>query len=164
MIRQLLMFVGTMTLGLLSACTPAAAPPATAEAPAVTATPSPAEAEEALRQLETERTAALLAEDSTFLERNYAPNYMVIGANGVIRDRAQVIDDLKNGGQTFDELSNDNVTIRIYGDTGVVMGRTTTKGTFRGQPALSPTNFTRVYARENGQWRLVANHASSVAP
>jgi ketosteroid isomerase-like protein len=112
-------------------------------------------------QLENERVPALLNSDTAFIERVYADDYVVTGANGVVRTRSQVVADMKSGVQTFQAMKNDDVKVRLYGDTAVVTGRTTQKGQYKGQASLSPTRFTRIYVKRDGQWQLVAN-ASSV--
>ena len=117
--------------------------------------------QQAITRLENERVAALIKGDTTFIERVYADDYVVNSANGLTRNRAQVVADMKSGAQTFESMSHKDVQIRAYGDTVIVTGHTTLKGQFRGQASLSPTTFTRVYARLGGQWRLVSN-ASSV--
>ena len=129
-------------------------------APATSAPASTESAEQAVLQLENERVPALLRRDTAFIERVYADDYVVTGANGVVRTRAEVVADMKSGAQTFEAMKNDGTKVRIYGDTAIVTGRTTQKGQYKGQPSLSPTMFTRVYVRLGGQWRLVANSSS----
>ena len=99
--------------------------------------------------------------NTAFVERVYADDYVVTGANGVVRTRPQVIADMKSGVQTFESMKNDDVKVRSYGDTAIVTGRTTQKGQYKGQPSLSPTLFTRVYVKRDGQWHLVANSSSA---
>jgi ketosteroid isomerase-like protein len=69
---------------------------------------------------------------------------------------------MKSGVQKSESITNDDVKVRVHGDTTVVTGRTTQKGEYKGQPSISPVLFTRVYARRGGQWQLVANHVSSI--
>lgn len=115
-----------------------------------------------MTKLENERVQALLRNDTAFIERVYADDYVVTGANGVVRTRAQVVADMKSGVQKNESITNDDVKVRVHGDTAVVTGRTTQKGEYKGQPSISPVLFTRVYARRGGQWQLVANHSSSI--
>jgi ketosteroid isomerase-like protein len=94
---------------------------------------------------------------------DYPHDYIVNSANGLTRNRAQVIADIKSGAQTFESMGHKDVLVRAYGDTAVVTGHTTIKGQYKGQPSLSPTSFTRVYVRLGGQWRLVSNSSSVYA-
>lgn len=120
----------------------------------------PAAPTESVEQLENDRVAALLRGDVAFIERVYSDDYVVNSANGMTRNKAQVIADIKSGVQSFESMSHRDVRVRVYGDTTIVTGHTILKGQYKGQPSLSPTTFTRVYAKLGGQWRLVANTSS----
>jgi ketosteroid isomerase-like protein len=148
-----------VTAVAVSSCS--APDPAPSTAAAEPAAASSDNAEESVMQLENERTPALVKGDTAFIERVYADDYMVTGANGVVRDKAAVIADMKSGAQTFESMTNDVAKVRVYGDTAVVTGRATQKGQYKGQPSASPTAFTRVYVRRNGQWQLVANASAA---
>ena len=52
--------------------------------------------EQSIRQLEKERVQALLRSDTSFIERNYANDYITTGASGLVRNRAEVIADMKS--------------------------------------------------------------------
>lgn len=151
--RSLLTIVLPVVMVAISSC--GASPEPAASAPASTEN-----VEQAVTQLENERVLALLRSDTAFLERVYIDDYVVTGANGVVRTRTEVIADMKSGAQTFESMNNDDIKVRVYEDTAIVTGRTTQKGQYKGQPSLSPTRFTRVYVRRDGQWRLVANSSS----
>jgi ketosteroid isomerase-like protein len=156
--KRSLLFVVLAAIGISSCGAPDPSPSTVTEAPAPTSTDN---AEEALIQLENERSPALVKGDTAFIERVYADDYIVTGANGVVRDKAAVIADMKSGAQTFESMTNDVAKVRVYGDTAVVTGRATQKGQYKGQPSPTPTAFTRVYVRRNGQWQLVANASAA---
>ena len=161
--RSLLMMVITVIMMSVSSC--ATSPETATSSPTPSATSAPVSTEnveQAVTKLENERVPALLRNDTAFIERVYADDYVVTGANGVVRTRAQVVADIKSGVQKIESITNDDVKVRVYGDTAVVTGRTTQKGEFKGQPSISPVLFTRVYARRGGQWQLVANHSSII--
>lgn len=156
--RSRLFVVLVAAVGISSCGAPDPSPSTAAVVPASTSTD---DAEEAVMQLENERIPALLKGDATFVERVYADDYIVTGANGVVRDKATLIADMKSGAQTFESMTNDVAKVRVYGDTAIVTGRNTQKGQYKGQPSLSPTAFTRVYVRRDGQWQLVANASAA---
>lgn len=159
----LMTIAAAIVLVSVSSCGTSPEPaPSSPAAPAASAPLSRAEVEQAVRQIETERLAALPRKETAFVERVYADDYAVAGANGVVRTRAEVISDMQSGVQTIETLNNEDIQVRVYGDTAVVTGRQTTKGTYKGRPSASPTVFTRVYVRQDDQWRLVANHSSGV--
>jgi len=161
--RSLLMMVIAVVMVSVSSCDPSRETATSSPTPSATSAPVSTEnVEQAVTKLENERVQAIVGSDTLFIERVYADDYIVIGANGIVRDRAQVIADFKSGVAKTESLTNDNVKMRVYGDTVIVTGRSTQKGEYKGQPSISPTLFTRVYVKLNGQWRLVANHASSI--
>lgn len=161
--RSLLMMVITVIVMSASSCTGSYETATSSPTPSATSAPVSTEnVEQAVTKLENERVQALLRNDTAFIERVYADDYVVTGANGIVRTRAQVVADLKSSVQKSESITNDNVKVRVHGDTAVVTGRTTQKGEYKGQPSISPVLFTRVYARRGGQWQLVANHSSSI--
>jgi ketosteroid isomerase-like protein len=51
--------------------------------------------------------------------------------------------------------------VRVYGNTAVETGRSIMNGQDKGQTVPRDTRFTRVWVKQQGRWRLVANHYSS---
>ena len=54
-----------------------------------------------------------------------------------------------------------DVQVRVYGNTAVETGRSLMNGQDKGQTVPRATRFTRVWVKQQGRWRLVANHYSS---
>ncbi|HYN25703.1 MAG TPA: nuclear transport factor 2 family protein [Pyrinomonadaceae bacterium] len=161
--RSILMIVIAGVVASVSSCATGPETATSSSTPSATSAPASSEnIEQAVTKLENERVQALLRNDTAFIERVYADDYVVTGANGIVRTRAQVVADLKSGVQKSESITNDDVKVHVHGDTAVVTGRTTQKGEYKGQPSISPVLFTRVYARRGGQWQLVANHTSSI--
>ena len=118
--------------------------------------------EQAVRQLDNERTQATQKSDTAFIERVYADDYVVIAANGRVRSKAQVVADYKSGVLKVESLKDDELKVRVYGDTAILTGRSTQKIKDNGQEISGQTLFTRVYAKRNGQWQFVTQHISRV--
>src|SRR5262249_45096958 len=118
--------------------------------------------EQAVRQLDNDRTQAILKSDTLFIERVYADDYVVIGANGTVRNKAQVVADFKSGALKVESIKDDELKVRVYGDTAILTGRSTGKTIDKGQGISGQSLFTRVYVKRNGQWQLVTNHISRI--
>ena len=116
--------------------------------------------EEAVRLLESKRVQALLHGDSAFIESNYEDDYLTTGANGLVRNKAEVIADLKAGSIRYESMTHTNVKIRVYGNTVVVTGLDSIKGVDKGQDMSGQRLFTRVWIKQRGRWRLVANQTT----
>ena len=64
----------------------------------------------------------------------------------------------------FDAYSSSNLQVRVYGDTAVVSGRMKRSRRFQGQSVDDNWQFTKIYRREGGRWRVVNFQASEVPP
>jgi len=53
------------------------------------------------------------------------------------------------------------VQVRVYGNTAVETGRSTMIGQDKGQTVSRDTRFTQVWVKQQGRWRVVANHYST---
>jgi len=116
--------------------------------------------EQAIRQLDSERIQAQVGADAAALDRIYADDFIGIGPSGTVRTKAQVISDFTSGDLKFQSITTDDVRVRVYGNTAVETGRSTMNGQDRGKAVPRDNRFTRVWVKQRGRWRLVANHYS----
>src|SRR4029453_1873231 len=118
-------------------------------------------AEEVIRKLDNERIQAEIHADGTALDRIYAADFIGVGPSGRVRTKPQVISDFTSGALQFQSIPTDEVQVRVYENTAVETGRSTMIGQDKGQTVPRDTRFTRVWVKQQGHWRLVANHYSS---
>ena len=117
--------------------------------------------EQIIRKLDNERIQAQIHADATALERIYADDFTGVGPSGTVRTKPQVISDFTSGDLRFQSITTDDVRVRVYGNTAVETGRSTMNGHDKGKEVPHDTRFTRVWVKQHGRWRLVANHYSS---
>jgi uncharacterized protein (TIGR02246 family) len=117
--------------------------------------------EQAIRKLDNERIQAQIHADAAALERIYADDFIGVGPSGTVRTKPQVISDFTSGDLRFQSITTDDVQVRVYGNAAVETGRSTMNGQDKGKPVPRDTRFTRVWIKQQGRWRLVANHYSS---
>jgi ketosteroid isomerase-like protein len=117
--------------------------------------------EEVIRKLDNERIQAQIHVDATALDRIYAADFIGVGPSGRVRTKPQVILDFTSGDLKFQSITTDDVQVRVYGNTAVETGRSIMNGQDKGQTVSRDTRFTRVWVKQQGRWRLVANHYSS---
>jgi ketosteroid isomerase-like protein len=117
---------------------------------------------EQIRKLDQERIQAQIHADAAALDRVYADDFVGIGPSGTVRTKPQVLADFTSHELTFQSITTDEVLIRVYGNTAVETGRTTTVGQDKGKVVPRDNRFTRVWVRRQGRWRLVANHYSTL--
>jgi ketosteroid isomerase-like protein len=130
---------------------------------AVSARGQAASVEDQLKKMETDRAAAVVKGDVATLETQTSDDYTLINANGQLSDKAQTMSAIKSGDikLTANELSD--LKVRVYGDTAVVTGKSSAKGTIGGRELKGPVMFTRVYVKKGGKWVSVAFQQTSIA-
>ena len=116
--------------------------------------------EQVIRQLDGERIQAQIGADAAALDRIYADDFIGVGPSGTVRTKKQVILDFTSGTLKFQSITTDEVQVRVYENTAVETGLSTMDGQDKGKPVPRNTRFTRVWVKQQGFWRLVANHYS----
>ncbi len=154
-----------LILGALfaAACATNTAPTTTTTATATSPTAKPmskTEIEQALFQIEKDGTAAMIKNDTGFLERIMADDWMWTMSDGTMVTRANLIKEVKEGSYKFTDVSMSDLHANVYGDTAIVMGKQTVKGKYKGQDIGGTDTFTDTFVKLNGQWRCVASHNS----
>jgi ketosteroid isomerase-like protein len=117
--------------------------------------------EQVIRKLDNERIQAQIHADAAALERIYADDFIGVGPSGTVRSKPQVIADFTSGDLKFQSITTDDVQVRVYENAAVEIGHSTMDGQDKGKSVPRDTRFTRVWIKQQGRWRLVANHYSS---
>jgi ketosteroid isomerase-like protein len=116
--------------------------------------------EQAIREVDHQRIQAQIGADAVALNRIYADDFIGVGPSGTVRTKPQVISDFTSGTLKFQSITTDEVQVRVYENAAVETGLSTMVGHDKGKAVPRDTRFTRVWIKQQGQWRLVANHYS----
>ncbi len=138
---------------------------AAAAAALLLATAAPAQqsdAEAELTALMDQWAAARVAGDVAFLERFYGEELTLNQMNGAVATRAQDIDAFASGVIKPEYIRDTDLTIKVYGDTAVVTGIESLKGTAGGVPGEMSLRVTNVLTMRDGEWRLVLHHSTLI--
>ena len=113
-----------------------------------------------LRDIENQLVAAWVAGDPSVHERVLADDWSVIDAQGRIRNKAEVLEEMFRPGER--ELSGriDEVSVRPYGDWAIVTGKTHVAGRYEGNEIKVTLRFMDVFRRTEGNWQVVASQAT----
>ena len=121
-----------------------------------------AEAEQKVRQINGAWVAALERGDTATLNKFMAEDcifsYALDGD-----DKAQFISDIEEGNLRVETLKRDNVEVRIYGSTAVLLAYDTSDWHYKGQHIQGYYRTIHVYSEQDGQWRIVAIQASPIS-
>jgi uncharacterized protein (TIGR02246 family) len=114
-----------------------------------------AQAEREVRDMERQWREAWLAGDAAALDRIHADDYTAIPNIGTVSTKAEVMADVRLGAFRYSRMEHSEMTVRVYGTTGVVVGRTINEG-HRGERDVSGDfRYTRIYVKRDGRWRAV---------
>ena len=116
------------------------------------------EAEEELLTLEKAFADAIVRNDLEGIGRLVTDDWIIIDPNGEIVDRARFFDVIKSGALTHDMMESEDFRVRVYGDSAVVTGLTSTKGKFMGQEFSTQEWATDVFVKRDGRWQCVLTH------
>jgi ketosteroid isomerase-like protein len=123
----------------------------------------PSSAERELVRLENDWSTALQKRDTAFLQKLFADEFLSTDATGAAFNKAQEIANWTTEGARLDSFLLSDLKVHVYGDTAVVTGVNTMKGTYRGQDFGGAFRFTDVFVKRGGRWQAVATQATLVA-
>jgi hypothetical protein len=134
-----------------------------------------------IKELEGELELALSKDDIATLDRILADDYVEIDAQGGTKKKAEVIELARlraaapRGVMIGPDKTVNDLTIRLYVDSALVIGRTTVRYQFMENQTSSPQapsqnpitinqeRFIRSYAKVDGRWQLVAWQTTAMA-
>jgi ketosteroid isomerase-like protein len=116
------------------------------------------EAEEELLTLEKAFAEAIVRNDLEDIGRLVTDDWIIIDPNGEIVDRTRFFDVIESGALTHDMMESEDLRVRVYGDSAVVIGVTRTKGKFMGQEFSTQERATDVFVKRDGRWQCVLTH------
>lgn len=120
------------------------------------------EDEQALIKIPHDWAEARIKGDSSYIRRLEAENCAVVWPDGSIVNKRE---DLKSmtGDIGFTEFQIDDLHVRLYGDTGIVVGQGTIKA-HEGKQNLLGGKFvwTDTFIKQDGAWKVVASQVTPV--
>ena len=122
-------------------------------------------ASDELRSAERVRVEALVSSDVPRLEKLLGDDLTYTHSTGVKESKAEFLHRIQSGELKYDSMQHENdVSVRLYGDTGILTGTSRVKVRAQGQTVNLHIRFTEVWVRQGGgSWRLVAWQATRIA-
>ena len=115
---------------------------------------------EELREIEDQLVAAWVSGDPSVHERVLSEDWSVIDAQGRIRNKAEVLEEMFRPGEREISGRIDEVNVRPYGDWAIVTGKTHVAGRYEGNEIKVTLRFMDVFRRTEGNWQVVASQAT----
>jgi len=122
--------------------------------------------EQALRRLEDEWLGSYLRGDKATWDRIVADDFTSTDESARFRNKAQEREVIQAPPSTIKaSLTNEDLQIRIYGDSAIVTGRIVSRAQLGSQPEISfQSRFTDTLLKRRGKWQVFARHYSRLPP
>jgi len=117
-------------------------------------------ADQALKDLERQWMEGFKNQDEEILNRVLADDFIFTDDEGKTFNKAQYIQGAK--ATVVESYSLDDLATRVYGNTGVVVGRWTGKFTVDGKSASGDYRFTDTFVNRQGRWRVIASQDTRI--
>ena len=123
----------------------------------------PRTAEQQVLATDDQRMDALRRGDPMPLERIYADDYTLVTGTGQLRTKAEQLAELKSGQLRYAQIEAVERQVRMYGDVAILLTKQRAAIVQGGQQITGgDERVTRVYKNYDGQWRVIATHATPI--
>jgi ketosteroid isomerase-like protein len=118
--------------------------------------------EQALMKIQREWADARVKGDSSYTQRLETNDCTIVWPDGTIVNKQQDLQTM-TGIIAFSEFKIDDLRVRLYGDTGVVVGQGTIRAQ-KGKQDLLGGKFvwTDTFVKQDGAWKVVASQITPV--
>ncbi len=123
----------------------------------------PTPVEQTLMQMERDWNQATLTKDYKTLNRIMAEDWVGIDFKGVTTTKAESIAELKAGESRNESVELGDMTVRVYGNSAVVIGSDTEKSRYQGKDSSGKYAWMDVFVKRNGRWQAVASEATKIS-
>ncbi len=106
---------------------------------------------------------AMVANDPEAIGAYMADDWIIIGPDGSVGDKATFLELVRSGKLLHDVMESHDLKVRVYGDTAVVTGRGISGGQYQGESFYLVERASCVFVRQQGRWRCVLTHLSQIA-
>jgi len=119
-------------------------------------------ASDEVQKLERQWAVAAVKGDTKLIESMWADDYELTNPVGQVAPKSLIIEKLKDGSFKVESFEYPTMKVRTYGDTAVVTGRLTIKGTWEGNDVGGEYAFTDTFVKQGGKWKEVASQVTRV--
>ena len=117
---------------------------------------------EAIAQAEYQLAQAHLQLDLPTIDRLLHPDYLIIQPGGKIESKMAVLDSYKTGSRHWQTAASDQLDIRLYGKTAIVVGRWRASGQNGTEQFDYTARFLSVWLKEDGRWQNITYQSTEL--
>jgi ketosteroid isomerase-like protein len=93
-----------------------------------------------------------------------ADEWTMVGPDGSLSGKDGFLSSIAGGDLKHDIMTSEDLIVRFYGDSAVVIAKGICGGTYKGQPFRELERSSNVFVRRTGRWVCVLTHLSKLRP
>ena len=97
---------------------------------------------------------AMVANDVDEISKFMSDDWKIVGSDG-ITTKSSFLQFISSGILTHHRMDSDEASVSIYGDTGILVARGTSAGTYNGENFSLYEWATSIFLKTGGSWRCV---------
>ncbi|MBD2705479.1 nuclear transport factor 2 family protein [Spirosoma sp. BT702] len=105
---------------------------------------------------------AIVRKDTALLRNVLADNFLLIGADGSLTNKDQLIRYVANPDIITDPFRTEDVQVRFAGETAIVTGRFNQTQHYKGAVYRNAFRYTDVYVRQKGIWKALTAQSTRI--
>src|SRR5262249_42799753 len=111
--------------------------------------------EQELTKLERRWIEAMTLGDTGALNQIMAGDYLSTNQDGTVSNKAQLIEEAKQGRFKDASFTSKEALVRVYGNTAVITSSDVIQGRIGGQAVNSELRHTSIWVKRQGQWQII---------
>ena len=116
-----------------------------------------------LLALESAWNHAEQSKDAAALNQLLGDSFSYVDYDGTFLDKKKFLDATLHNDVEQEQINNDGMTVRVYGNAAVVTGVYRDKGIEKGKPFSRRGRFTDTWIYQSGAWQCVASQSTLMA-
>lgn len=98
---------------------------------------------------------AIIKNDPDEIGSFLADDWIVIGPDGAIIDKARFLSVIKSGELSHEAMDSEDIRVRVYGTTAILTALTSSKARYMNKELSTRERATDVFVKRDGKWRCV---------
>ena len=120
------------------------------------------QAEREVLKASNESAEATRRNDADALARIYGDDYLFVVYNGSLSTKEIQLESLRSGFMKFSAATTEDIAVRVYGDTAVVIKRRKQVATVGARTTAAAARVTQVWVQRQGRWQLVSGQVTPI--
>lgn len=121
------------------------------------------EDEQALIRIQREWAKARIKGDSSFAKQIEADDFTVVWFDGRIVNKEEDVKSYESRDAIFTGFQIDDLRVRFYGDTAIVVGQGSIKAHTKTQDLSGKYVWTDTFVKMGGEWKAVASQVTPIS-